>query len=149
MILGEAPGREEDKRATPFVGMSGKLLRATLLKSGIPLKKCYITNTVKCFPDGTPTKEQAHICAGSYLKEEIKRLNPIYILALGNTALRAVTNFKSISEVRGQLLDGWLNDSFVFPTWHPAYVLRRKDMEGQWISDIEAFTALVQVDHGF
>lgn len=148
LILGEAPGREEDKRGRPFCGPSGKLLRSELLKAGLPLKKCYITNTVKCYPKGTPTDEQRDICSQNYLRKEIQLLSPKYILAVGGTALSAVFPGHKISEIRGTLNDSWLNEGFVFPIWHPAYILRNRSKIEEWRIDIENFVALVEVDHG-
>jgi len=148
MILGEAPGQEEDHRGRPFVGASGKLLRSELLKAGLPLKKCYLTNTVKCYPKGTPTNDEANICSQNYLRKEISTFRPDYILAVGATALRALLPSYKISEIRGQINRSWLGDAFVFPIWHPAYILRNRSKTAEWRVDIENFVTLVEVDHG-
>jgi len=148
MILGEAPGRDEDSMGRPFVGASGKLLRVELQKAGLPLKQCYITNTVKCFPHGTPDKEQINKCSSSYLKEEVQILNPTYILAVGGIALGAVLPGYKIGEVRGTVNPSWISDGFVFPIWHPAYILRNRRRLPEWRLDLENFVALVAVDGG-
>ena len=148
MILGEAPGREEDRLGMPFVGASGKLLRSELTRAGLPLKQCYITNTVKCFPDGTPNNKEVAICSSAYLQKEAKTLNPAYILTVGAVALSAVCPNYKISEVRGQLIDSWISSSFVFPVWHPAYILRNRSKMDEWRIDLENFAAVVQVDLG-
>jgi len=148
MILGEAPGREEDRRGRPFVGPSGKLLRSELLRAGLPLKKCYLTNTVKCYPKGTPTDEQERICSQNYLRKEISTLNPIYVLTVGAVATRAFLPTFPFSEVRGQINESWLNEALVFPIWHPAYILRTRSKQTEWQVDIENFVTLVEVDHG-
>ena len=146
MILGEAPGREEDSRGRPFVGASGKLLRSELQRAGIPLNKCYLTNSVKCWPDGTPTDEEKLVCSNTYLKEEIALFRPVYTLALGATALSCLSPGLSISEARGQLHDNWLGEGFVFPVWHPAYILRNRKKLSEWRIDLENFSALIKID---
>lgn len=157
MILGEAPGREEDSRGRPFVGASGKLLRSELIRAGVPLTQCYLTNTVKCFPDGTPNKEEIAKCVNSYLKEEIRLLNPAYVLCLGQSALGALTPDLKIGEARGSLHRNWLGagekredgktrPALIFPVWHPAYILRNRTKTAEWRSDLETFSALISVD---
>jgi len=147
MILGEAPGREEDKRGRPFVGPSGKLLRSELLKAGLPLKKCYITNTVKCYPKGTPNEKEQAICTNNYLQKEINTIEPKYILAVGKVAFQNCLPGFDFKDVRGQLLDSWISDAFLFPIWHPAYILRNRSKTLEWRVDIENFVALVNLDY--
>ena len=148
MILGEAPGQEEDRRGRPFVGASGKLLRSELLKAGLPLKKCYLTNTVKCYPKGTPNDGEVNTCSTAYLQKEIQACDPRYILALGRTATSALLPSYTFAEIRGQINDSWLGKAFVFPVWHPAYILRNRGKTAEWRVDIENFVTLVEVDHG-
>jgi uracil-DNA glycosylase family 4 len=148
MILGEAPGRSEDELNRPFVGASGKLLRSTLLEAGLPLKKCYITNTVKCFPDGTPDKKQTAICARNYLYKEMEVLEPRYILTLGKTAFKSISFGLEFNEARGCVNSSSLGDALLFPIWHPAYILRNRSKEKEWKIDIQNFKALVEVDYG-
>jgi DNA polymerase len=148
MILGEAPGREEDRLGMPFVGASGKLLRSELTRAGLPLKQCYITNSVKCFPDGTPSEEDVRKCGSVYLKNEVALLQPSYILAVGRIALSTLVPGWKLSDVKGQLLGSWLNDGFVFPVWHPAYILRNRSKMDEWRIDLENFAAVVKVDLG-
>lgn len=145
MILGEAPGREEDEAVRPFVGVSGKLLRSALSGERIPYEQFYITNTVKCFPHGTPKKEHILPCTGHYLKREIELLEPNYILAVGTTALSALSPQK-FSDVRGKLIESWIGDAVVFPVWHPAYILRNRSKEDIWRNDLGKFWALVSTD---
>jgi uracil-DNA glycosylase family 4 len=93
-VVGEAPGYQEDQMGRPFVGRSGKLLRSELIRAGVNLEKGYVTNTVKCFPDGTPTDDQTRICSHLYLRREIEEMKPQWILTVGTPAFKALTNSK-------------------------------------------------------
>lgn len=146
MILGEAPGREEDSLARPFVGASGKLLRSAMKLEGIPYEQFYITNAVKCFPNGTPKPKETAICTKNYLRREIKILNPHYILCVGSTALSVTTPGLKITSARGKIHESWIGDAIVFPIWHPAYILRNKSKEAEWRNDLSIFRALLEVD---
>lgn len=146
LILGEAPGRDEDLAGRPFVGASGKLLRSTLKLEKLPYERFYITNTVKCFPNGTPSPGEVAICSKNYLSREIKLLNPLYILAVGGTAFSALVPTGKISKSRGKVFESWLGDALVIPIWHPAYILRNRSKESEWRDDISKFRALLEVD---
>ena len=135
VIVGEAPGKEEEVQGRPFVGSSGRLFNDILASVGIARNECYITNVVKTRPSGNnfeefyydhrrtkPTKELE--LAWVKLREEVKEKNPNIIIALGGEALRALTGKRSIDAYRGTLLPG-INCPKVLPTYHPAYVLRQ------------------------
>lgn len=145
-VVGEAPGFQEDQMGRPFVGRSGKLLRSELIRVGIQPESFYLTNTVKCFPDGPPTEEQSRICSEKYLLRELQELQPKWILTVGSPAFKILTKSKeSITDARGKLYDCKLQgDAFVFPTLHPAYVLRRKDLLGTFQGDLELFAAIIE-----
>jgi uracil-DNA glycosylase family 4 len=144
LILGEAPGRDEDARNRPFVGRSGVLLRSELSRAGLPLEKCYMTNTVKCFPGRTPNEDEIKICSKNYLRKEIELLLPSFALVLGGVGLNYFFPGKRISDYRGQLHE--TKGIFIFPTWHPAYVLRNKSALGFFRKDLENFVALVKLE---
>lgn len=148
MILGEAPGRDEDEQNRPFVGASGKLLRSALKAEKVPYEQCYITNTVKCYPHGTPTDKQAAICIKNYLVKEIQLQKPLYILTLGSTALSALSPGYKVGEVRGKVIESWIGKekALVFPVWHPAYILRNKSKEDIWRNDLSKFRAILEAD---
>ena len=99
MVVGEAPGKDEDASGRPFVGKSGRLLRETLRAKGIDPASAYITNSCKCRPtnngrpDGANRKPKAieiKTCADSWLHDEIAIVQPELILAVGETAIRAL-----------------------------------------------------------
>lgn len=123
MIVGEAPGEREDDEHRAFVGPAGMLLDQLLEGAGIQREDCYITNVVKCRPPGnaTPSKKEAKVCSDAYLSREINKVDPRWILLLGNTALQAFGR-TGITKQRG---NSWSHgDATVFATYHPAYALR-------------------------
>jgi len=135
VIVGEAPGKEEEVQGQPFVGSSGRLFNEILASVGIARNECYITNVVKTRPKGNNfgefyydyrrTKPMRELeLAWVELRKEVKERKPNITIALGGEALRALTGKKSIDAYRGTLLLG-INCSKILPTYHPAYVLRQ------------------------
>src|SRR5690606_37351110 len=87
MIVGEAPGAYEDIQGKPFVGASGNKLRETMMMYGLDPDECFITNAVKCRPPSntTPTAKQIRACK-PWLEDEIREVQPEYIIAVGSIA---------------------------------------------------------------
>lgn len=123
MIVGEAPGAQEDEQGKPFVGRSGDMLNDMLDGIDWTRDRIRITNAVRCRPPGnaTPTTEQIKACNG-YLQKEIADCQPNIIITLGATALTAVAGRYTLSKVRGTVIK--VNGISVVPTYHPAYGLR-------------------------
>tara|TARA_Y100001968_G_scaffold333383_1_gene395888 strand:+ start:19128 stop:19718 length:591 start_codon:yes stop_codon:yes gene_type:complete len=130
MLIGEAPGSEEDLLGTPFVGRSGKLLDDLLKSSGIDSRnQAYICNVVKCRPpkNRRPTKEEVAIHI-PWLNQQIKLIDPFIIILLGATAVEALLGSRgAISSLRGT----WQNweGRLVMPVFHPSYLLRNPSKE--------------------
>lgn len=133
MIVGEAPGNEEEIRGVPFVGTSGTELTRMLHESGILRTECFLTNVCKYRPpenkienfflDKQQKKPNELIIEGvKELQEEIARCQPKLIIALGNTALWALTGNRGITKWRGSMLTH--GDAMLMPTYHPALILR-------------------------
>jgi len=133
VIVGEAPGQEEEQTGIPFIGSSGKLLRDMLSRVGIDSRQVYITNVFKHRPrnnnfsllyvdKGKKERSNELEMACRQLLLEVKARKPKVVLALGNEALRALTDRKSIEKWRGSVIetDGYL----VLPTYHPAFIMR-------------------------
>lgn len=120
VIVGEAPGEEEERQGRPFVGYSGKILRTVLEVLGVELSKVYITNVVKCRPpDNQLTKEMVKCCKVK-LEQELRRLGRRrLIVALGSTAKEFFLIPGALSDVRGYTVDTKYGKVLV--TWHPAY----------------------------
>jgi uracil-DNA glycosylase family 4 len=124
MVVGEGPGRQEDEAGRPFVGAAGQLLDRMLGAIRLTRQDVYIANVVKCRPPGnrTPTAEEADACLG-FLARQVALVDPVVILALGATAVRAFLGADvRITKVRGQW-QAW-GTRWVMPTYHPAYLLR-------------------------
>src|SRR5437763_12658516 len=132
MLVGEQPGDEEDLAGEPFVGPAGRLLAKALDEAAIDPARVYVTNAVKHFkwePRGkrrihkTPAQREVDACH-AWLDEEIARVRPRVLVALGATALTAVLERKmAIRDARGQALDH-PSGARVFATYHPSAALR-------------------------
>ena len=139
MLVGEQPGDQEDLRGLPFTGPAGKVLDDAMREAGVERQAAYLTNAVKHFkwePRGkrrihkTPAQREVDAC-NPWLKQELATVAPRVVVALGSTALRALTGRRdiSLSSVQGQALR--LDGRWVVPTWHPSYVLRLPGREEQ------------------
>lgn len=126
MIVGEGPGSVEDEYGGPLVGPSGQLLDKALASVGITRDHVYVTNIVKCRPEGnrTPSAKEGETCGKIWLEEEIRLVNPKVIIGLGKVALRFFLGHDAgIVRARGT----WITykNIPVMPTFHPAYLLRQ------------------------
>jgi uracil-DNA glycosylase family 4 len=138
VLIGEAPGLEEDRQAKPFVGRSGKLLTKAIELSGYKRENLFITNIVKCRPpeNRTPTLEEIKIGKNLILKHEIKIISPKIIVPLGLSALKGLCpEINSISGFRGREINSEYGK--IFPIFHPSYVLRNRAIEYIFFSDIK------------
>ena len=142
MFVGEAPGRHEDDMGKPFVGPAGIFLTRLILALGINRNGVYIANALKCRPhtrpgetNRKPTRPELLDCA-PFLYAQILIVEPVVIVALGDTALEALGVDERITVARGK----WhqFGDIPVMPTFHPAYVLRNAtpDVRSQIWHDI-------------
>ena len=140
MIVGEAPGRTEDKLQKPFVGRAGKLLDSLLESINLNRSKVYITNVVNYRPDKNrkPTTEEIDEFK-KLLFKHIEIINPKCILLLGATAASAVLNhIGPLSEVRGKWKNIKIINSYfdILTTFHPAFLLRQPKKNIIFIKDI-------------
>ncbi len=130
MIIGEAPGAEEDRRGEPFVGRAGQLLNAMLRAIDMSREAVYIANIIKCRPpkNRDPKPEEMLACS-PYLRRQIALVNPQVILAVGRIAAQhLVGSTMPIGKMRGQrYFYENIDDGTSIPivvTYHPAYLLR-------------------------
>ena len=124
MIIGEAPGAEEDRRGEPFVGRAGKLLDEMLLAVGQGRDSVFIANILKCRPPNNrdPKPEESAECRG-YLERQIELLQPKIILAVGRIAAQLLLETDTpVGRLRGAR--HFLNETPLVVTYHPAYLLR-------------------------
>ena len=134
ILIGEAPGENEDKTGTPFVGRAGKLLNEFLEKSEISRSEdLYIINTVKCRPpqNRVPTDEEKALCS-EYLFKQIEITDPKVLIFCGSTALKSFYTKKvPISKIRGEILELEIGGKIrkCVPIFHPSYLLRYHSLE--------------------
>ncbi len=132
MLIGEAPGADEDEQGLPFVGRAGKLLTKILESVGIKRPDdIYIANTLKCRPPNNraPQTSEQEACK-PFLEAQIRLVKPKIILLTGSPAVKAILKSKEpITKIRGtwQKLPG--SDIYFFPIFHPAYLLRNPSKE--------------------
>jgi DNA polymerase len=132
MLIGEAPGAEEDLQGLPFVGRAGQLLTQILDSVGIKRPDdIYIANTVKCRPpdNRAPLAGEQEACS-PYLEAQIKFVNPKVILLAGSPAVKAILKTDDpITSIRGKWLKLPGTEISVMPLFHPAYLLRNPSKE--------------------
>ncbi|WP_148217150.1 type-4 uracil-DNA glycosylase [Acidilobus saccharovorans] len=145
MLVGEAPGKNEDEQGRPFVGAAGQLLSSLLEQAGLRRQDVYITNVVKCRPPNnrTPTEDEVAACIG-FLKEEISLVRPKVIVALGNTAGSALMSlagkqWRGVTAERGRKVKVSIGgvELTVIPTYHPAAALYKPDLKDYLAKDIK------------
>lgn len=142
MLVGEAPGKNEDEQGEPFVGAAGKLLDSLLEGIGLSRQDVYIGNVLKCRPPGNrdPRPDEIDSCKG-YLREQIRLVEPEVVVTLGNFATKLLLNTDmGITRLRGRVHPWWLGAMLV-PTFHPAAALRGGE---RVTADMEADFALAR-----
>jgi uracil-DNA glycosylase family 4 len=133
MIVGEAPGFNEDRQGEPFVGAAGKLLDTLLARVGLARSDVYITNVLKCRPpmNRDPMPNEVETCS-PYLKEQLALVKPKVVLILGRHALeRLMPGQGSISRIHGSLIRR--GEVAYVPLYHPAAALHN----GSLVADLE------------
>lgn len=138
MIVGEAPGFEEEKQGRPFVGRSGQLLDTALRAVGIDRTGCFVTNVVKEIPlseEGkvrVPSLDEV-LDWSEILHGEIEATAPACILALGRTASTTLCGFEMDSDPGEANVPFGSKVGKVWTAWHPAYVLRNRRSMDEWV----------------
>ena len=126
LVIGEAPGADEDRQGEPFVGRAGQLLNEMLRAIGLPRAEVYIANILKCRPPGNrdPQPEEAASCT-PYLAQQIALVRPRVILAVGRIAAQWLLQSDSpIGRLRGRVFQYGESGTPLVVTYHPAYLLR-------------------------
>jgi DNA polymerase len=126
LIVGEAPGAEEDRQGEPFVGRAGQLLNSMLRAIGLAREQVYIANVLKCRPPGNrdPAANECAACS-SYLERQIALLNPRIMLAVGRIAAQNLLNTDApLAKLRQQRHSFGTSRVPLVVTYHPAYLLR-------------------------
>jgi DNA polymerase len=127
MLVGEAPGAEEDKQGLPFVGRSGQLLDRMLAAIGLDRTKVYIANIVPWRPPGnrTPTPVETQICL-PFVQRQIELCNPDVLVTIGQPSSGALLGIQGIMKNRGRWFPYMMGEREIraMPMLHPAYLLR-------------------------
>lgn len=137
LFVGEAPGENEDKTGTPFVGRAGKLLDQYLYAVDIPRESVYIANILKCRPpknrDPLPTEEDACM---DYLRGQVKLIKPKIIVCLGRiSAMRLIRPDYKITKEHGE----WVQKGnfLITAVYHPALLLRDPRKKEEMLEDMK------------
>lgn len=142
MLIGEAPGADEDKQGEPFVGRAGKLLNDILAAINFKRDEVYIANILKCRPPGNrdPQPFEMETCM-PYLHKQIELINPKIILCLGRVASNGLLNKKlSLGVLRENIYE--FNGIKVMATYHPAALLRNPNWKRGCWEDVQKFRKL-------
>ncbi len=135
MLIGEAPGAEEDRRGEPFVGRAGKLLDAMLIAIGFHRDRVYIANMIKCRPPNNrnPVASEVESCA-QYLAEQIDAVSPRLLVAVGRVAAqRLLATTEAMGKLRGRIHRHEPTGLPLLVMYHPAYLLRSpKEKRKAW-----------------
>jgi uracil-DNA glycosylase len=141
MIVGEAPGQNEDQQGEPFVGAAGKLLDQLLRGIGLVRADVFITNILKCRPPNNrdPQPAEAEACS-PYLQQQLGLVKPEVVLVLGRHALaRLLPGYDSISRLHGKVI---VKEGVSYiPIYHPAAALYNSFLMGPLEQDFKAVKA--------
>ena len=145
MVIGEAPGAEEDQQGAPFVGRAGKLLDKMLAAAGLE-GRVFITNTVYWRPSGnrTPSPQEQLVCS-PFLERAIALVNPKFLLLAGGASAKALLQRpEGILSLRGRWFDWHSSDEGLtvpaMPTLHPAFLLRQPAAKKKAWADLLTLT---------
>ncbi|MDB6125763.1 MAG: phage polymerase-related protein [Pedosphaera sp.] len=141
MIIGEAPGRNEDLTGRPFVGSSGKFLDHVLDGSGFDRTDFFITNICKCRPPSnrTPKTHEIETCTSLYLFNQISLINPGLIVLLGGVAVKRMLGLKTVEQARGRIIEH--EGQKFLATYHPAVRFYREDLAEKIKEDFDILKA--------
>lgn len=144
VLIGEAPGADEDAKGEPFVGRAGQLLNKILNSVGFEREEVYICNIIKCRPPGNrnPMPDEIENCE-PYLKHQLKILKPKLILCLGKFAAETLLKTKiPLNKFRGKV--HYYNGIKTMVTFHPAALLRNPQWKRPTWEDMQAFKAMYE-----
>lgn len=138
LVIGEAPGADEDRQGEPFVGRAGQLLTEMLRAAGLSREQVFIANILKCRPpeNRDPNPEETKSC-DDYLQRQIALIRPGLILAVGRIAAQNLLQVDTpIGKLRGQVHEYGSAKIPVVVTYHPAYLLRSPTQKARAWDDL-------------
>lgn len=134
MLIGQAPGKNEDKLGRPFTGRAGKFLEKALGEAGLKRDKVFITSVLKCHPlkNRLPKADEVKSCL-PYLERQIRMVKPRKVCLMGNVAIKALLGKGKVGKVHGKKI---LKESITYiPTYHPAAAMRFPKIRGKMVRD--------------
>jgi DNA polymerase len=144
LLVGEAPGEDEDRQGEPFVGRAGQLLTRIIEAIGLTRDQVYIANVIKCRPPGNrnPEPDEVATCE-PFLFRQIDVIRPRVIVALGKFAAQSLLrSIEPISRIRGR--EFAFRGATLIPTFHPAYLLRNPSAKREVWEDMKKVRAILQ-----
>lgn len=142
LLVGEAPGVQEEKAGRLFIGRAGRLLRQALTRCDFSEEDYSIINSVCCRPPGNRTPKASEIKACRYWVERVfKDVHPRYVLLMGNPALNSVLDLSGITNRRGRPQE--IEGIIYLPTFHPSAVLRDPNKTGAFEADLNLFAEII------
>ena len=144
MVIGEAPGADEDRQGEPFVGRAGQLLNAMLQAAGLKREAVYIANVLKCRPPDNrdPRPEESRACE-PYLRRQVALVRPRAILAVGRIAAQNLLQTADpVGRLRGRAFD--FDGVPLVVTYHPAYLLRSPEQKAKAWDDLQRVMQLLR-----
>ncbi len=159
VLIGEAPGEQEDLQGLPFVGKAGQFLDEYLQKAGIDRKKdLFIINTLKCRPfviknsdkgikSNRPPKKEEKLACESFMLKQIEIINPKLIILCGNNALKSLCGSKyTITNVHGKLSNLEYNGRKAVAIYHPSYLIsyaHSEEKNKEFLEDLKYIKSLI------
>lgn len=148
VVVGEAPGSEEDRTGRPFVGPAGKLLDLLLLSAGFPRERVYICNVLKCRPPNNRDPQRDEVeCCSTHLRRQLEAIAPRVLLAVGKFAAQTLSGSEaSIGKLRGRVHT--YHGTPLVATYHPAFLLRSPQWTRAAWQDIQLVREVLEAQAG-
>ncbi|MEP6871414.1 MAG: uracil-DNA glycosylase, partial [Anaerolineaceae bacterium] len=143
LLIGEAPGMNEDKQGRPFVGQSGQFLEELLAAAGLTRQEVYICNVLKCRPPANrdPAPDEVIACR-DYLDEQLDLVQPLVVVTLGRFSMAKWFQGQTISRIHGTVKE--IDGRFVIPMFHPAAALHQQNLRSTIINDFRTIPAVLE-----
>ena len=149
MVIGEAPGAEEDRAGKPFMGKSGQLLDKIFASIGLSEIDIYITNVINYRPPGNRKPSAAEIAQfRPFVMRHVQLAKPKFLVLVGGVSLEAMLNQKGIMKARGQWQDYDIGEGQTIPAlpvYHPAFLLRRPELKADMWRDVLSLKARMEL----
>ncbi len=145
VVIGEAPGANEDRQGEPFVGRAGKLLNLMLEAIGLSREDIFICNVLKCRPPNNrdPSKQEVKTCT-PYLEQQLIHIKPKILLAVGRIAAHYLLGVEQrLASLRGRQWQFGVNHTPLIVTYHPAYLLRNPRDKRKAFQDLRLIERLL------